>query len=103
MWLVALMVFRDLLIICGAWYFHYRVAPITSATPSTLSKWNTLFQIMLVVCVMLGLAFPGFQGPWTAWLIIFVAISTVLSGVQYVWVWSARASLINSERITREK
>jgi len=90
-WLVALMVLRDLLIISGAWYFHNHVAPITSATPSLLSKWNTLFQIMLVVCVMLGLAFPAFQGPWIAWLIGIVAISTVLSGTQYVLVWSARA------------
>ncbi|HKX55344.1 MAG TPA: CDP-alcohol phosphatidyltransferase family protein, partial [Xanthomonadales bacterium] len=62
-WLVCLMVFRDLLIIAGAWYFHNHVARITSATPSTLSKWNTLFQIMLVVCVMLVLAFPKFDAP----------------------------------------
>ncbi len=96
LWLVALMVFRDLLIICGAWYFNKRIARITSATPSMLSKWNTLFQIMLVVCVMLGLAFPDFQGPWISWLIILVAISTVLSGAQYVMVWSAKARRLSA-------
>jgi cardiolipin synthase len=89
-WLVCLMVFRDFLIIAGAWYFHHHVARITSATPSTLSKWNTLFQIMLVVCVMLQQAFAGFGGPWIAWLIGIVAVSTVLSGAQYVWIWTAR-------------
>ncbi|MDZ4731933.1 MAG: CDP-alcohol phosphatidyltransferase family protein [Xanthomonadales bacterium] len=90
-WLVALMVFRDLLIICGAWYFHNYVAQITKATPSTLSKWNTLFQIVLVVCVMLSLAFHRFDGPWISGLIVIVAVTTVLSGAQYVMVWSAKA------------
>jgi cardiolipin synthase len=90
-WLVALMVFRDLLIVCGGLYFHHRVARITAATPSPLSKWNTLFQIVLVVCVMLSLAFTGFDGPWINWLIFIVAVTTVLSGAQYVMVWSAKA------------
>ncbi len=90
-WLVALMVLRDVLIVCGGLYFHHRIARITTATPSTLSKWNTLFQIMLVVCVMLSLAFPGFDGPWASWLIAIVAITTVLSGLQYVMIWTAKA------------
>ena len=106
-WLVALVVFRDLLIICGAWYFHYQVARITTATPSPLSKWNTLLQIMLVVCVMLSLAFRGFDGPWINWLILIVAITTVLSGAQYVLVWTTKAirqrrALEQSESTSKE-
>jgi cardiolipin synthase len=99
-WLVALMVLRDLLIICGAWYFHNYVARITKATPSTLSKWNTLFQIMLVVCVMLALAFSGFDGPWINWLIVIVALTTALSGAQYVMVWTAKAA--RQRRVVKE-
>jgi cardiolipin synthase len=102
-WLVCLMVLRDLLIIAGAWYFHNRVARITSATPSTLSKWNTLFQIMLVVCVMLVLAFPQFDAPWMGWLIGIVAVTTVLSGAQYVWVWSARARALRNSPATPQE
>jgi cardiolipin synthase len=90
-WLVCLMVFRDLLIIGGAWYFHNHVARISSATPSVLSKWNTLCQIMLVVSVMLALAFRELHGPWITGLVGIVAITTVLSGGQYVWVWTSRA------------
>lgn len=106
-WLVALMVFRDLLIVCGGLYFHHRVARITTAIPSMLSKWNTLFQITLVVSVMLALAFPGLAGQWTsAWtdaLVLVVAITTLLSGLQYVLVWSAKARNIRKESVAGEK
>jgi cardiolipin synthase len=101
-WLVALMVFRDLLIISGGLFFHHRVARITDATPTNLSKWNTLFQIMLVVCVMLGLAFPAAAGPWTEWLMITVAITTLASGAQYVYVWSSKARKLKKERVARD-
>ncbi|HET6565114.1 MAG TPA: CDP-alcohol phosphatidyltransferase family protein [Xanthomonadales bacterium] len=102
-WLVGLMVFRDLLIIAGAWFFHNYVARITSAQPSILSKWNTLFQIMLVVCVMLALAFPATDGPWTGWLISIVAVTTVLSGAHYVWVWTDRAMRLHATRSTTKE
>ncbi len=93
-WLVVLMAFRDLLIVAGAWYFHHYVAPITAASPSLLSKWNTLFQILLVVVVMWSLAFGAIDGPWTSGLISIVAATTFLSGAQYVLVWSKRASAV---------
>jgi cardiolipin synthase len=90
-WLVALMVLRDLLIIGGAWYYHNYVARITAASPSILSKWNTLFQIMLVVLVMWSLAFGAIDGAWITGLVSIVALTTFLSGAQYVRVWSKRA------------
>jgi cardiolipin synthase len=103
-WLVALVVFRDLLIIGGAWYFNACVAPITHATPSLLSKWNTLFQILLVVSVMLSLAFPGIGGPWIEVLVVVVAATTVLSGAQYILVWTAKAAHIRrNTAVHREK
>jgi cardiolipin synthase len=102
-WLVAVMVLRDLLIVGGGMYFHYRIAPIAKAAPSLLSKWNTLFQILLVVCVMLSLAFPEFRGPWVGPLVMVVAITTVLSGVQYVVVWTAKAVAVREESRIRLK
>jgi cardiolipin synthase len=102
-WLVALMVFRDLLIVSGGLYFQHRVARITDARPTNLSKWNTLFQIMLVVCVMLGLAFPATSGPWTAWLIAIVAFTTMASGAQYVAIWSLKARRLKKERVAGDQ
>jgi cardiolipin synthase len=90
-WLVILVVIRDLVIVSGGYYYHYRVVKITDAQPTNLSKWNTFLQILLIVLVMLGLAFPLWSGPWTEWLIYLVAITTVASGIQYVVIWSLKA------------
>ncbi len=90
-WLVGLVVLRDLVIVTGGFYYHYRVARIIRAEPTALSKGNTLLQILLVIAVMLGLAFPAWQGRWVDALIYAVAFTTMASGVQYVLVWSARA------------
>jgi len=90
-WLFGLVVLRDLVIVCGGFYYHYRIARIVTAEPTTLSKWNTFAQILLVVGVMLGLAVPETRGPWTDWLVAVVAVTTVASGIQYVMIWSGRA------------
>jgi cardiolipin synthase len=90
-WLVALIVLRDLVIVCGGYYYHYRIARIVSAEPTTLSKWNTFAQVLLIVTVLLGLAFPAWQGPWTDGLVAVVALTTLASGFQYVVIWSGRA------------
>jgi cardiolipin synthase len=96
-WLVMLVVLRDLVIVSGGYYYHYRVAKITSAQPTNLSKWNTFLQILLIVLVMLGLAFPRWSGPWTDWLIYLVAITTVASGIQYVVIWSLKTRKHNRD------
>jgi len=93
-WLAFLVVLRDLVIVCGGLYYHYRVAKITPSKPTTLSKWNTFAQILLVVTVMLSLAFPRFAGPWIPALIYIAGATTLASGVQYVHIWSRRASRI---------
>jgi cardiolipin synthase len=96
-WLVILVVIRDLVIVSGGYYYHYRVVKITDAQPTNLSKWNTFLQILLIVLVMLGLAFPLWSGPWTDWLIYLVAITTVASGIQYVVIWSLKARKHNRD------
>lgn len=90
-WLAVLIVLRDLVIVCGGYYYHFRIARITAAEPTRLSKLNTLAQILLLVAVVLGLAFPATQGPWTGWLIAVVTLTTSASGIQYVAIWSGRA------------
>lgn len=90
-WLVGLVVLRDLVIVGGGLYYHHFIARITPTAPTALSKWNTFFQILLVVSVMFGLAFPGFDISWTGVLIYVVAATTLGSGIQYVVIWSLRA------------
>ncbi len=90
-WLVVIVVLRDLVIVGGGLCYHYLVARITTARPTTLSKWNTLAQILLIVSIMLNLAFPYASEPWIHWLMYTVAATTITSGIQYVLIWSLRA------------
>lgn len=90
-WLVGLIVVRDVMIVVGGYYYHFRVARLVTATPTVFSKWNTLCQILLVVSVMLGLAFPRVEGPWIIVLVYLTAVTTVATGVHYVAIWSRKA------------
>ena len=47
-WLVSLIVLRDLVIVFGGLYYHHLIVKITSSKPTTMSKWNTFLQILLI-------------------------------------------------------
>ena len=96
-WLVGLIVLRDLIIVIGGYYYHFRIARLATATPTEFSKWNTLCQILLVVSVMLGLAFPSWTGPWTTWLVYLTAATTLISGVHYWVIWSQKAKQVKQQ------
>lgn len=90
LWLVALVAGRDLVILAGAFAYRLLFGRLELA-PTLLSKLNTLLQVLLVLIVLLDLA------RWVpfAWLVdslvVAVTLSTALSGLHYVWEWSARA------------
>jgi cardiolipin synthase len=88
-WLVTLVVFRDLLIVGGALLVRI-VTHSLHMQPMMVSKVNTVAQIGLAVWVLAELAF-GFH--WTVGLriaIYAVAATTVLSGGAYVVTWWRR-------------
>ena len=87
-WLVALVMVRDVVIIAGATYYYFRVDRI-DAQPTFLSKFNTVSQIGLVVVVILSeiVALPSWL---VTTMIVFVALTTVSSGLDYVVAWSRR-------------
>ena len=94
-WLVALVVFRDLLIVGGALLFHTLTRSLTM-DPLFISKANTTAQIVLASVVLAGLAwelsFPAVNDA----LVFLVAATTVLSGAGYVIKWGRKAA--NMER-----
>ena len=90
-WLVSVIVLRDLIIVCGGLYYHYLIRRITNSKPTTLSKWNTFLQILLIVSIMLSLVFPSSSGRWIQWLMYTACFTTIASGIQYVIIWSVRA------------
>ncbi|MBK8639347.1 MAG: CDP-alcohol phosphatidyltransferase family protein [Chromatiaceae bacterium] len=89
-WLVVAAISRDLIIVGGATLYHFRVAEIRPA-PTWASKLNTLLQIALVVAVIANagpLPLPALLVAALTW----ACLATILiSGLQYVWVWSRKA------------
>ena len=91
-WLVAVILFRDLLIVAGATAYHFQVSRL-DAEPSLISKLNTCVQILLVLVVVLDEGFVDLPQELLVGLIWVTFATTALSGVGYVWVWSRRAAL----------
>jgi len=89
-WLVVAVVFRDLLIVVGAVLYNYRVE-VVEAAPIPVSKLSTLLQILLIVAVITD-AGPLPLPLWIIKALIWACLVTVIvSGTQYVWIWSRKA------------
>ena len=91
-WLVALVVLRDLVIVGGAIMFHMRVERL-EARPSMVSKLNTVAQILLVLAVIFSQGIQVLPVLWLDILIYSVLATTLWSGFDYVWTWGRRAWL----------
>jgi cardiolipin synthase len=90
LWLVALVVLRDLVIVGGAIVFHMRVEHIEAA-PSIISKLNTFAQILLVLAVIFSRGIHELPAPWLDLVMYSVLATTLWSGFDYVWTWGRRA------------
>jgi cardiolipin synthase (CMP-forming) len=81
-WLVALVIGRDLLIVCGVVLIRRRDA-VFRPQPLLIGKINTFAQILLAACAL------AYVGGWTELafalesLVIVVALTTLLSGAGY--------------------
>ncbi len=89
-WLVALVVGRDAVIVTGAVVYNYHIARL-EADPTLISKFNTLLQILLVLLVIVHQAMGWGEHIWIDILVYAVAFSVVWSGIDYVITWSRRA------------
>jgi cardiolipin synthase (CMP-forming) len=86
LWLVMLVVFRDVLIIGGTMLL-YMFDKSFEVKPIFISKINTVLQIGMVAWILARLAFQ-FQVPLVEDLFILsVTITTLLSGAGYVLLW----------------
>lgn len=85
-WLVIIVVSRDLLIVGGA-LLAYTVSQPMRPTPSFISKINTVLQIGLAATVLGNIAFIVGAEDVIIVLVYAVAASTVLSGALYVGNW----------------
>ncbi len=94
-WLIAIVLLRDVTIVAGALFYHFKVSRF-DAEPSVISKLNTFSQILLVLLVIANQLIPiDFSNPILA-LIFLVTLTIFLSGVDYVITWGKRARNFNS-------
>lgn len=97
LWLAVLIILRDVVIVSGGVVYKHCFGPVDVA-PFRLSKWNTGLLILLVLVVMLRLngIQPEIAGidlirQLEQGLIWIVTTTTIITGIQYVWVWGAKA------------
>jgi len=89
-WLAAIVIFRDVVIIGGATAYNFIVKPV-QGEPTKISKLNTALQLLFLLFV---LSRAGLDWPDRISITVLgaaVLITVVISGVDYVWSWSNRA------------
>ncbi len=89
-WLAAIVILRDVVIVCGALAYNYFVKPVPGE-PTRVSKLNTALQMLFVLFV---LSRAGFGWPDEITITILgasILITVVISGVDYVVSWAHRA------------
>lgn len=97
MWLVLLVLGRDVVIVGGAFAFHFLVGRF-DADPMMISKLNTVAQIALVLLVVLGEIVSGLPASVIEAMTFCVVVTTIASGAGYVWSWGKRAYRMASEK-----
>ena len=89
-WLAAIVILRDVVIVGGAMAYNFIVKPVPGE-PTRISKLNTALQMLFVVFV---LSRAGFDWPDKITITVLgaaILVTVVISGVDYVWSWSRRA------------
>jgi cardiolipin synthase len=89
-WLAAVVILRDVVIVSGAAAFSILVGQVTP-DPSHISKLNTGCQLLYLFSVI---AQPAFGWPLSNVILITgagVFFTSIVSGIDYVMRWSAKA------------
>lgn len=83
-WVTVLVLARDVLITAVA-LIMYLAAGVRRFPPSILGKITTVFQVTAVVIVLFSAIFPRLD-PVAEWILIAVAVLTVSSGLNYIFL-----------------
>lgn len=91
-WLVWAVIVRDLVILAGAGAYHFIIGPF-KGEPTLISKVNTVAQIILIVLVMFDRGISQLPLGLIEALIYFVLLTTIASGLVYLYIWTQRTRL----------
>jgi cardiolipin synthase len=89
-WLAAVVILRDVVIVAGATAYNFLVRPV-QGEPTRVSKLNTALQLLFLLFVI---SRAGFGWPAEITITVLgasVLITVVISGFDYVLSWSRRA------------
>jgi len=89
-WLVACVFIRDIIIVAGGVAYRIFFGEV-DILPTYISKLNTLMQIVLIAVVLVSLAWLSISPIVITGLIWTVFMTTILSGVVYIYLWGMRA------------
>ncbi len=99
-WLTVVVVFRDLVIIGGNLLMVMFFSTM-EMKPLAVSKVNTVMQIFYIFIVLAALSF-GWQYPgFVAVIGGLVAITSVVSGLGYVYIGAVKATRMSEEGLNR--
>lgn len=91
-WLFYVVVGRDLIIVGGALAYQF-VTHSLEMEPLYISKLNTALQIFLILFLLWQAVFHWFPEVFDTLLIYAVLITSLASGVSYVFEWAKRTRL----------
>jgi cardiolipin synthase len=96
-WLTAVVLLRDLVIVFGALTYKVLFGPLRGE-PTVASKLNTFCQIVFGLAAVSGAAFgvPGAAGVTALGALVFV--TTAVSGIDYILIYSRRAAVVARSR-----
>jgi len=94
-WVAAIVLGRDAIILAGAGAYRLLFAPIEFA-PTLVSKANTATQIVMLLLLLLGLCGFGRLSTFALsvvdpWCFYLLAVLGIGSGLDYVITWGAKA------------
>jgi cardiolipin synthase len=96
-WLLIVVMFRDLVIVAG-YLILVTMGHDVLMQPSYASKVNTFIQISLMVSVLLEKSGLDMISPVSTILVYGVLVTTIVSGIQYVWLWGIRQEFNNTPK-----
>lgn len=89
LWVALVILLRDSIVVLGA--LSYRgLAGHLEIHPTWLGKTHVFAEFALLALVLAGLGKLLVVDAWLSSLFAVVFVIAVISGVQYVWIWSAK-------------
>jgi cardiolipin synthase len=90
LWLACVVIGRDLTIVTGGTIYNFLIGPV-EPDPSLISKLNTGLQLLYMLFVI---SHQAFEWPQSIVIVVIgagVFVTSVISGLDYVLRWSAKA------------